>query len=136
LESGPETFEPLSVMAKEDPNTCAKYAKCNDLLEKPVWKSLQYMTVKFAWMCKYAKMHTQRRGPTFKFDILLPTDQNHALRINKDNDDHLWEFSIVTEMDQIDEYDTFHNMGRGIKPPCDHQRSFKFTTVKMMVHHT
>jgi hypothetical protein len=33
-EDGSETFEPLSVMAKEDPITCAKYAKDNDLLDK------------------------------------------------------------------------------------------------------
>jgi hypothetical protein len=39
-EDGSETFEPPSVMAKEDPITCAKYAKDNDLLDKPGWKSL------------------------------------------------------------------------------------------------
>jgi hypothetical protein len=53
-EDGSETFEPLSVMAKEDPITCAKYAEDNDLLDKPGWKSLQRIascTVKFARMC-------------------------------------------------------------------------------------
>jgi hypothetical protein len=40
-----------------------------------------------------------------------------------DNDDgHLLELSIGTEMDQIDEYNTFRNMGRGAKSPSDHQR--------------
>jgi hypothetical protein len=124
-EDGSETFEPLSVMAKEDPITCAKYAKDNDLLDKPGWKSLQRIasrTLKFSRMCLQAKLQTERRGPTYKFGILLPTDRNHALRIDKDNDDHLWETSLGTEMDQIAEYNTFRNMGRGAKPPRDHQR--------------
>jgi hypothetical protein len=102
-EGGSETFDPLSVMAKEDPITCAKYAKDNDLLDKLGWKSLQHIasrTLKFARMCRQAKLQTERRGPTYKFGILLPTDRNHALRINKDNDDHLWETSLGTEMDQ------------------------------------
>jgi hypothetical protein len=43
-EDGSETFEPLSVMTKEDPITCAKYTKDNDLLDKPGWKSLQGIT--------------------------------------------------------------------------------------------
>jgi hypothetical protein len=84
-EDGSETFEPLSVMANEGPITFSKYAKDNDLLDKPGWKSLQRIasyTVKFAWMCKQTKLHSQRGGPTFKFGILLPTDRNHALRID------------------------------------------------------
>jgi hypothetical protein len=124
-EDGSETFELLSVMAKEDPITCAKYAKDNDLLDKSGWKSLQRIasrTVKFARMCWQAKLHTERRGPTYKFGILPPTDRNHALRIDKNNNDHLWETSLGTEMDQIAKYNTFRNMGRGAKPPRDHQR--------------
>ncbi len=124
-EDGSETFEPLSVMAKADPVTCAKYAQDNDLLERPGWKSLKRIatrTVKFARMCRQAKLHTERRGPTYKFGILLPNDRNHALRIDKDNDNHVWETSIGVEMAQIAEYNTFRNMGRGAKPPRDHQR--------------
>jgi hypothetical protein len=111
-------------MAKEDYITCAKYAKDNDLLAKPGWKSLRCIascTVKFAWMYLQAKLHTERWGPTYKFGILLPTDRNHALRIDKDNNDHLWELSIGIEMDLIAEYNIFCNMGRNAKPPSDHQ---------------
>jgi hypothetical protein len=73
-------------------------------------------------MCQQANLHTERRGPTDKFGILLPTDQNHALRIDKEIDNHVWDLSIGIEMDQIAEYNTFHNMGRGAQPPGDHQR--------------
>jgi hypothetical protein len=124
-EDGSETFEPLSVMAKEASITCAKYAQDNDFLEKPGWKSLQSIAsraLKFARMCQQAKLQTERQSPTYKFGILLPTEQNHALRIDKDNDDHLWETSLGTEMDQSAKYNTFRNMGRGEKPPHDYQR--------------
>jgi hypothetical protein len=66
-EDGSETFEPLSVMAKEDPITRAKYAKDNDLLDKRGWKSLQRIasrTLKFARMCRKSKLQTERRGVT------------------------------------------------------------------------
>jgi hypothetical protein len=101
-EDGSETFEPLSIMAKEDPITCAKHAKDNELLDKPGWKSLQQVpsrTIKFAWECQQAKLHYERQGPAYNFDILLPTDQNDALRINKDNNNHLWELCIGIDMD-------------------------------------
>jgi hypothetical protein len=59
-EDGSETFEPLSVMAKADPLTCALFAKDNDLLDTPGWKSLKHIAnreVKFARMVKQAKLH-------------------------------------------------------------------------------
>jgi hypothetical protein len=117
-EDGSETFETLSIMAKDYCITCAKYAKDNGLLEKPGWKSLQRIascTVKFAQLYQQAKLHTERRSPTYKFAILLPTDCNCALRIDKDKDNQLWKLSIGTEMDQIDEYDTFHKIGREVQ---------------------
>jgi hypothetical protein len=40
-EDGSETFEPLTVMAKADPLTCALYAKTHALLDTPGWKSLK-----------------------------------------------------------------------------------------------
>ena len=73
-------------------------------------------------MCHQAQLHTQRCGPTFKFGILLPYDRNDALQIDEDNGNQLWRLSIGTEMEQIDEYDTFRNMGRGVKPPRENQR--------------
>ena len=39
-EDGSETYEPLTIIKKDDPVTCAKYGKENGLLDKPGWKSL------------------------------------------------------------------------------------------------
>ena len=38
LETGEITFEPLSIIAADDPVTCAAYAKENDLLALEGWR--------------------------------------------------------------------------------------------------
>ena len=40
-ESGECTWEPLGIICKDDPITCAQYAKTHGLLEKPGWKRLK-----------------------------------------------------------------------------------------------
>ena len=40
-EDGSKTWEPLNLIAKDDPVTLAKYAKENNLLETPGWKFLR-----------------------------------------------------------------------------------------------
>jgi hypothetical protein len=42
-ENGEITTEPLSVLAIDDPITCAMYALENNLLEKPRWKRFHKM---------------------------------------------------------------------------------------------
>jgi len=37
-ENGEVTYNPLDVIAADDPVTCAVYARDNDLLEQPGWK--------------------------------------------------------------------------------------------------
>ena len=40
-ESGEVTYEPLTLISKDDPITCAVYAKKHDLLDTPGWKHLK-----------------------------------------------------------------------------------------------
>jgi hypothetical protein len=119
-EDGSETYEPLSVMAKSDPITCAKYAKDNNLLDLPGWKSLKRIasrTVLFARMLRQSKLESERHGPRYKFGVLLPNSRKHAFKIDEDNQNTKWRDSIQTEMDQIDEYETFRDTGRRTSPP-------------------
>jgi len=65
-EDGPTTFEPLSMVVKDDPVTIAKYAKANDLLDIPGWKHLKRYTrcVKmFNRMLKQAALSHDRIWP-------------------------------------------------------------------------
>jgi hypothetical protein len=124
-EDGSEIFEPLNVMAKAYPLTCARYAEDHDLLDTPGWKSLKGIAsrkVKFARMVKQAKLHQGRHGPTYKFGILVPKNKKNAIEINATNGNKRWQQSMDQEIAQIDEYDTFCDMGKGKPPPRDHHK--------------
>jgi hypothetical protein len=119
-EDGSETFEPLSMMIKADPVTCAKYASDNNLLSTPGWKQLNRIasrTTKFARLINQAKMNQNRNGPRFKFGITLPISRKHALSIDAANGNTLWKTSLGLEMDQLDDYETFRDLGPGKPPP-------------------
>ena len=123
-EDGSETYEPLSVMAKADPVTCAQYAQDHDLLDTPGWKSLKRIanrTVKFARMIRQSKLEQERHGPQFKFGILLPKTRKDALQLDATNGNTLWQASLNIEMDQIDAYDTFQHVPRNLPPPPDYK---------------
>ena len=45
-ETGEITFEPLSIIAADDPVTCAAYAKENDLLALEVWHRFRSLAKK------------------------------------------------------------------------------------------
>jgi hypothetical protein len=125
-EDGSETFKPLSVVAKADPLTCALRAKDNDLLNTPGWKSLKRVAdqeVKFTRMVKQAKLHQSRHGPTCKFGILVPKNRKDALAIDAENGDKKWQKSVDVEIDQIDECETFNDLGKGRPPPRDHNKT-------------
>jgi hypothetical protein len=122
-EDGSETYEPLSVMAKADPITCAQYAQDHNLLDVPGWKSLKRIasrTIKFARMQQQYKLERERHGPCYKFGILLPNSRKDAIQIDTSNHNTKWQDSLQLEMAQIDEYDTFKDTGSGTPPPRDY----------------
>jgi hypothetical protein len=107
-------------MAKADPLTCALHAKDHDLLDTSGWKSLKRIAnreVKFARMVKQAKFHQSRHGPTHKFGILVPKHRKEALDIDDANGDNKWQKSIDVEINQINEHNTFHDLGKRKPPP-------------------
>jgi hypothetical protein len=58
-ENGKVTAEPLSVIAKDDPFTCAIYARDNNLLELEGWrhfKSIANRELKFRCLINQAKL--------------------------------------------------------------------------------
>jgi hypothetical protein len=62
--------EPLDIIAKDDPVTCAEYARRNGLLDTPGWKrfkSLGKNEKKIERMVNQAKLKSYRRDPFWKF---------------------------------------------------------------------
>jgi hypothetical protein len=73
-------------------------------------------------MVKQAQLHQSRHGPTYKFGVLVPKNKKHALEIDAANGNNRWQLSMDSKIAQIDEYDTFKDMGKGRPPPRDHKK--------------
>ena len=74
-ETGEITFEPLSIIAADDPVTCAAYAKENDLLTLEGWcrfRSLAKKDKVLTRAIKQSKIRQVRRSQTYMFGYLIP----------------------------------------------------------------
>lgn len=124
-EDGTRTFEPLQVFAKDDPYMAAKYAHDNKLLDIDGWKFLKRIAKKeklLNRMLRQCKMKSQRRGIRYKFGVRVPNNRSEAEALDAENGNKLWGDAIKAEIDQLHEYKTFRNLGRGAKAPQGYKR--------------
>jgi hypothetical protein len=87
-ENGETTMEPLQIIAKDDPVTCAMYAKDNGLLDTPGWKqfkSLAKRQHKFTRMINQAKLRSYNTSPKFKNGYQVPKSNADAVRLDERN---------------------------------------------------
>jgi hypothetical protein len=113
-EGGEVTAEPLSIIAKDDPVTCAIYAKENNLLDFDGWKrfkSLARRQKKFIRTAKQAYLRSFRSSPKYKYGHEVPKDYHDALRLDKVHGSTKWLDATNLELAQIDEYETFKDVG-------------------------
>jgi hypothetical protein len=114
-----ETVEPLTEVIKDDPVTCALYAKENGLLNTPGWKSLKRIANKekqFERMVNQAKMQEDRNGPIYKFGVRVPRSKFEAVALDAKHGNTKWQDAIEVELAQLDDYNTFIDHGIGSKP--------------------
>ena len=124
-ESGEITYEPLDMIAQDDPVTCAEYAKRNGLLEAPGWKrfkSIAKNDKKLERMVNQAKLKNYRREPYWKFGYLVPRTHAQAVEIDQRNGNTKWQDAEATEMSQLMEYNTFIDKGKGDIAPDGYKR--------------
>ena len=121
------TPEPLTVIAADDPVTCAIYAKEKGLLDLPGWKrfkSIAKRQKKFTRMVNQAKLRSYNTAPKFKYGYEVARNYKHALELDAKNQNTKWHDSIELELAQIDEYNTFEDRGHKsiATAPRDHKR--------------
>ena len=126
-ENGETTFEPLNVIAADDPVTCAVYAKEKGLLETPGWKKFRTIAKrqkKFTRMINQAKLRSFNSAPRYKYGFEVARNYQHGLRLDEQNGNTKWYDSVTMEMDQIDEYETFEDLGHKsrAKPPTGYKK--------------
>ena len=87
------TFEPLSIIAADDPVTCAAYAKENDLLTLEGWcrfRNLAKRDKVLARAIKQSKIRQVRRSQNYMFGYLIPRNCMEAIRFDSENKNSKW----------------------------------------------
>jgi hypothetical protein len=126
-ENGEITTEPLSVIAADDPVTCAVYAREHDLLDVEGWKCFRNLAKcekHFLRLIKQAKMKSYHQSPKYKFGYRIPKDYEEALKLDELNQNSKWEVATITKMSQLKEYECFVDAGiyGRDKPPDGHKK--------------
>ena len=100
-ETGEITFEPLSIIAADDPVTCAAYAKENDVLALEGWHRFRSLAKKekvLARAIKQSKISQVMRSQTYMFGYLIPRNYMEAMQFDSENKNSKWYDAIKLEM--------------------------------------
>ena len=114
-ESGEVTYEPLTLISKDDPNTCAVYAKKHDLLDTTGWKHLKRYaktSKRLIRAVKQSRIHQVRASARYQHGFQVPKDYNDAMRLDKENGNTHWQDAMDLELTQIHEYKVFKDTGK------------------------
>ena len=113
-ESGEITYEPLEIIAADDPVSCADYAKRANLLDIDGWKRFRRIArrnKKLTRMINQAKLRSFKTAPKYMFGYEVPNSFKRAVELDKLNGNTLWQDAIKLELRSLFEYDTFDDLG-------------------------
>ena len=114
-ESGEVTYEPLTLISKDDPITCAVYAKKHDLLDTKGWKHLKRYaktSKRLIRAVKQSRIRQVRASARYQHGFQVPKDYNDAIRLDKENSNTHWQDAMDLELTQIHEYKVFKDTGK------------------------
>ena len=114
-ESGEVTYEPLTLISKDDPITCAVYAKKHDLLDTTGWKHLKRYAKtpkRLIRAVKQSRIRQVRASARYQHGFQVPKDYNDAMRLDKENGNTHWQDAMDLELTQIHEYKVFKDTGK------------------------
>ena len=114
-ESGEVTYEPLTLISKDDPITCAVYAKKHDLLDTTGWKHLKRYaktSKRLIRAVKQSRICQVRASARYQHVFQVPKDYNDAMRLDKENGNTHWQDAMDLELTQIHEYKVFRDTGK------------------------
>ena len=109
-ESGEVTYEPLTLISKDDPITCAVYAKKHDLLDTTRWKHLKRYAKTSKRLIRAVKQSRIRQ-------VRASARYQHGFQVPENSNTH-WQDAMDLELTQIHEYNVF-------KDTVKHDEKFK-----------
>ena len=115
--SGEETTLPfpLTLISKDDPITCAVYAKKHDLLDTTGWKHVKRYaktSKRLIRAVKQSRIRQVRASVRYQHGFQVPKDYNDAMRLDKENGNTHWQDAMDLELTQIHEYKVFKDTGK------------------------
>ena len=116
-ETGEVADEPLSIIAVDDPVTCAAYAKDNDLLTVESWHWFRNLAKKHKVLVrtiKQSKIRKVRRSQIYMFGYLIIRNYKKAMQFDSENNNSKWYNAIKLEMESILEYKVFKKWEKAI----------------------
>ena len=105
--SGELTYEPLTLISKDDPITCAVYAKKHDLLDTTGWKHLKRYAKtsnRLIRAAKQSRIRQVRASARYQHGFQVPKNYNDAIRLDKENSNTHWQDAMDLELTQLHEY--------------------------------
>ena len=114
-ESGEVTYEPLTLISKEDPINCAVYAKKHDLLDTTGWnhpKRHAKISKRLIRAVKQSWIRQVRASARYQHGFQVPKDYIDAIRLDKENSNTHWQDAMNLELTGKAQ---FHN-GKAVTP--------------------
>ena len=114
-EPGEVTYEPLTLISKEDQINCAVYAKKRDLLDTTGWnhpKRHAKISKRPIRAVKQSRIHQVRASARYQHGFQVPKDFNDAISLDKENSNTHWQDEMDLELTQIHEYKVFKDTGK------------------------
>ena len=114
-EPGEVTYEPLTLISKEDPINCAVYAKKRDFLDTTGWnhpKRHAKISKRPIRAVKQSRIHQVRASARYQHGFQVPKDYNDAISLDKENSNTHWQDEMDLELTQIHEYKVFKDTGK------------------------
>ena len=124
-ETGESTYEPLHLVAADDPVTCAIYAKENGLLEEDGWRRFRRIAncqKKCIRLINQAKLRSARTRLVYKYGFLVPHNHDQAMDLDLKNGNTRWRDAEKLEMKQLHEYETFIDKGKEAHIPVGYKK--------------
>ena len=114
-ESGEVTYEPLTLISKDDPITYEVYTKKHDLLDTTGWKHLKRYaktSKRLIRAVKQSRIRQVRASARYQHGFQVPKYYNDAMRLDKENGNTHWQDAMDLELTQIHEYKVFKDTGK------------------------
>jgi len=124
-ENGEITSKPLSVIAADNPVTCAIYARDNGLLNMDRWKWFKCLAKpdkKLLHMVNQAKLWSYWMAPCYKYRYEVAWDYHHTVALDLQNGNAKWQDSTTLKMEQLHKYQTFKDLGKSGTTPASFKR--------------